>query len=109
MARCLMVLVACCGLLMMADQAEAGRRGGCRGGSCGVSTGYYGTSYDSYSTGSCVGGSCSVPAAAAPAPAYAAAPAQQAPVVVQSSPSTYRTVSSPSRSYRGRFFGRRSR
>ena len=55
MLRTLMLGVALVGFLALADQAEArGRRGGCNGGSCGVST------------GGCYGGSCGVTTSACP-------------------------------------------
>ncbi len=121
MARSLMVGLALFAMLVAVDHVDAGRRrGGCSGGSCGVTysgcaNGSCGVTYSGCANGSC---SLSAPAPAAPAPAAAstaagAAVAVETPktdvaVEVTAAP-TYRTTQVSTRSARGRFFGRRSR
>jgi hypothetical protein len=101
MARSLMVGLALFGMLLAVQEADAGRRrGGCSGGSCGVT--YSG----------CANGSCSVAA-----PVYAAAPAK-GPVVAVETPRAsvnvevaaqpqYRATQVSARGFRGRLFSRR--
>jgi hypothetical protein len=99
MARSLMVGLALFGMLLAVQEVDAGRRrGGCSGGSCGVT--YSG----------CANGSCAVPAYAA-APAAGAAVAVETPrasvnVEVSAQPQ-YRATQVSARGFRGRWFSRR--
>ena len=118
MLRSIVLSMAVAAVCLAADQADARgwRRGGCSGGSCGVSSGCYGGSCGVTTTsGSCYGGQCQIAAPAAPvvksdAPASAPATAEVKESVPAAQPvvQTYNTYNNR-RFVRWRVGGRRFR
>jgi hypothetical protein len=89
MARSLLIALAIVGMTLVAEHAQAGRRGGCSGGSCGVV----------YSA---------APAPAAPATAATPVPADKPAVAsTEAAPVRTTTVSNNVRNRRFQFFSRR--